>query len=193
MALAKVQIEKATPFQGRDEVWSNVYTYDFPTLDQALLEQVVDALVVAEKNVHGNMIAFKTAKVWDVGVPPNYMRFSKNLSGNGTFTGSPIYRECAARISWPLPRRFGTFRSIRRDLSKWLHTGVLVFNGDVAGTSPGSGFTQASAQMQYISIAREPVGNVHLCAPNGDRPTGPGNIIGYLEHRQFPRGRKEAT
>jgi hypothetical protein len=102
-----------------------------------------------------------------------------------------MYRECASLVSWPLPRRFGLTRTIRRDLRKFFRTGTQALAQDSSGQSPFNQATMDNTVKTAIDALTEPIGGVKLCAPNGDLPTGPWKVAPYLEHRQFPRGRKE--
>lgn len=195
MAIFKVAIEKEATFQGKVERWSNVYTLTREgSATDTELEAMADDLVSQERAVHSNQVSYKKARVWDVGSPPNYMRVSKDLNVTGGMTtSSPIYRECAVMISAPLPRRFGVFRSLRRDLRKYLHT-CHSHGQDAAGATAPTAAAGSDAQMTTFMgiLLTGTTGNFEHCAPNGDQPTGPWVQAPYLEHRQFPRGRKES-
>lgn len=135
MARFKVAITKEVPFQGRLERFSNVYTYDSVPLQSdedltALVRRVRDI----EKTVHANVVSFVQGQCWDVGLAPNYMRVSESWTGqSGAVSATaPAYAECALLLSWPLPRRQGLRRTVRRDLRKWIHVCSAYF-GDATG------------------------------------------------------------
>lgn len=190
----KVSITKDTQFQGRTEEFSNVYCYEDVANTEADLEQLVNAVVTAEKRVHGNNVRFLRAQVWDVGLAPNLMRFTKNLTGTGDLGASgSYYKECAILVKWPLARRAGLRRTIHRSLRKWIHACATVNGIDTSGLNPVGAIAAGTPLANYISEATQPIAGIRLCAPNGDLPTGAAVVHPYLEHRQFPKGRKERT
>ena len=190
LAYVKVAVTKSTDFQGRTEEFSNVYTFDAPTLDEPALTALADAVVALEKPLHSNRVNFVRAQVWDTGVLPNYMRVSKQLQGAGSAAGVAIYPECAWRVYWPLPRKFGVFRTVHRQLQKYLHSTCVQFGGDTEGRSKTVQPSAPSAAFNYLNNMLQPIPDHYLISPDGTRPTGPGLVAPYLEHRQFPRGRK---
>lgn len=194
MADVRVAVTKSLPFQGRTEEFSNVYHYKNVVLEQALLDSLANAVVNAERLVHDVGVTFKHVRVWDAGNPPNHMHISKPLTGTGSASNANVnvYRETALLFRWPLPSRQGLTRTIRRSLRKYIHTASLPTGMGPAGQDPGGTITTGDRFDQYRNIIKEPTAGVLLCAPNGDEPTAPMNISPYLEHRQFPRGRKES-
>lgn len=195
MATFKCAVVKKTLFQGRDEDFANVYTFKTPgSATDSELEAIADAFVTAEKLLHATTVTFTGVQVWDVGLSPNYMRVSKILTGTGSATPhTSMYKECAVLFTAPLPRRQGALRTIRRDLRKWYHTCAqteLTADGSTADPEPTAGTREAN-HITFLNGAL-PNGAV-ICAPNGDERTGSWTRRPYLEHRQFPRGRKEST
>ncbi len=194
MPLYKVAVEKSIPFQGKEEYFSNVYTFDVTSGDSLFeLETLADRIVDIEVPLFVTSVTFRHVRLWSAGIGPNYMWVSKAIPQprTGTRAGELVYRECALLISWPLPRRQGLRRTIRRDLRKWLHTGTH-HGHSVAGHGTPQTINGLAGVPAYVNDIKEPVAGAFLCAPNGDRPTGPAVAAPYLEHRQFPRGRKEA-
>lgn len=190
----KVSITKDTQFQGRTEEFSNVYTYEDVANTENDLNQLVDRVVIGERRVHGNNVRFLRAQVWDVGLAPNLMRFTKSLTGTGDLPASgSYYKECAILVKWPLARRAGLRRTIHRSLRKWIHACANVNNFDLSGLNPVGAIADGTPLDNYIDEITQPLPGIRLVAPNGDLPTGPAVVHPYLEHRQFPKGRKERT
>lgn len=193
MATFKAAVVKKTIFQGRDDTFANVYTFKTPAgATDAELEAIGDAFVTAEKALHSSLVTFTGLQVWDVGLAPNYMRVSKLLTGTGSAaTGTNMYRECAVLFTAPLPRRQGSLRTIRRDLRKWYHT-CAVTELDLSGATSDAAPTAGTAEANHLAFLNGslPHGAV-ICAPDGDERTAAWTRRPYLEHRQFPRGRKE--
>lgn len=185
MPIQTIVITKSTSFQGRVEEFSNAYTMELTEpAEPSGYDPTIDALVDSEKTIHSSLVSFVRAQVFDVGSPPNYMRYSRALSGTGSQSaGSPLYAECAVLISWQLERRFGLFRSVDRKLRKWLHV-CTPLGLDPSGRTASS---PVSALQTYATVVTGPVGDLgaELCAPNGDRPIAPPEIFPYIEHRQF--------
>jgi hypothetical protein len=188
----KLAITKMVPWRSGMEETANVYTYDsVDTASSTAMNGLADAVVSAEKAIFGNGVNFTKAQLWSVGVGINYMYLSKALTGAGTSGINDImYAECAILVSWPLPRSTVLTRAARRDLRKYLHTCRLHGYQTTGQESTARGKRAATTLNTYMDAVAEPVSGIKLCAPNGDLPTGQGGIAGYLEHRQFPRGRK---
>lgn len=188
-----VSIEKSVIFQGRRETFSNVYRYEVPQDDEQYLTSLADAVMALERLVHSTDVRFDHARVWGTGIPPNYMHVSKAYTNvNGSSTPNPLYRECAILIKWPLPRKFGLNRSVTRSLKKWLHScsylGIMASgDGTAMLSNPGAG----SNLETYLQGIQTPVTGAILEGPDGTKPTGGAVLHPYLEHRQFPRGKKE--
>ena len=195
-----LSITKSVLFQGNTEEFSNVYTYDGVSDDDSAVESLVDAVVAAERPIFSGAVRFVRAKAWKVaGLGPNVMRITKDLSGNGgATTGASMYPELAVMVRWSLPSRTTAFlssdnavRRVSRYLRKYLHTCTP---HNLAIDAGGSGSTPAATSplTAYANAVRAPLNGVNLCAPNGDQPSGSHRFHPYLEHRQFPRGRKES-
>jgi hypothetical protein len=193
MALFKVQITKSVSFKGNTDEFSNVYCYEGGVVDPDWAA-VVSALVAAEKTVHASAVTWVRAAVWDIGVPPNTMRYTTSLSGTGSLSvSSGMYRECAYLIKWPLPRSTATTRSVARSLKKWLHVCSNLAGTNTDGTATLTPISGVSALQNYVAVAEEPVAGCELVSPSGAVPNGPAVLHPYLEHHQFPRGRKRTS
>lgn len=195
MARVKLAITKSTPFQGKAEEFSNVYTYEDVDIDSETAKNaLVTEVVNAEKAIHASDVTFVRAQMWDVGTPPNYMQLSKTLTGVGSMTPTAqMYRECAILCVWPLPRAIRITRAFRRDLRKYVHTNVAHhYELSGSGSLPYGG-RASTALNAYMDKVAAPVAGVAMVAPDGAGVTGPGQTHGWLQHRQFPRGRKRST
>lgn len=199
MALRYYAIEKSTSFQGHSEVWSNVYLYETGADTAGAHDAIINAIVAAEKTVHGANVSFLGARVYtikglngptDVG----HMEHIRNLSGNGTPSATNvIYKECAVLVKWPLPRKTnlaGLLIGRQRSLKKWLHVCTAFHWGPgtaAAGETPGD----KTAFLTYGNAVMTPVAGTQLVAPDGTVATSNPQVQDFMEHRQFPRGRKE--
>lgn len=192
MARYKVSVTKGMMFQGKDQEWSNVYCYEVGLVNPDF-DALADAIVAAERPVHGSQVSFRKVQVWDVGLPPNLMRVSKPLSGTGSATNNDQYIECAHLVKWPLPRSTAGLSSRQRSLKKYLHSNSLAFgSGPWTGNTIFANPAAGSAGRTYINAVTAPAGlDAQLVSPSGAEPDGPAVLHPYLEHRQFPRGRKE--
>lgn len=192
MARFKVAVTKSVPFQGSGDEFSNVYTYETGITDPDF-NQLADAIVAAEKLVFASLITFLRVQVWDAGLPPNTMRLSKAVTGQGAASATAgAYRECALLVKWPLPPSTSSGRARQRSLKKWLHTSnfgsVTQMQGDTAYASTAA----IPGLAGYISAITNPIsGGATLTSDSGAEPSGPAVLHPYLEHRQFPRGRKQ--
>jgi hypothetical protein len=199
MALRLFSITKRADFQGRTEEWSNVYCYDTAASSGAQFQAIIDDLVTAEKAVHSTQVTYVRAMVYttqglngilDLGAK----YYETTLSGAGTATAGVLYRECAFLVKWPMDPTTDIFgRSYHRALKKWLHSCTDLGGG--AAIQQGNGAIAAPATTilnTYANAVITAVDGSALVAPGtGDGPTGGHVIHPYLEHRQFPRGRKE--
>jgi hypothetical protein len=202
MALRYVSITKEVPFQGRSEEFSNVYLYETSASDEAGFQAIVDAIVAAEKLVHAPDVVWTKARVYTTfglnGVTDTGGTFHvATLSGAGsgtTVTSEAMYKECAVLVRWPLPRKgsilagFGRHRSLK----KFLHTcGAPSLN---TAQQDGSGIISGvpvTALVAYANSVENPTAGAQMVAPDGSVPNAEPNVAPYVEHRQFPRGRKE--
>lgn len=191
----RLAITKSVQFRGQTEEFSNVYTIQGLDKDSAAARTaLIDAAVAAEKPLFGNIVSFVRANIFSYGsVGPNFMYEARNLSGLGTNTGATsMYRECAVYLRCKMPRKFTLLRSSQPYLKKFLHCCAPVIadqTGAVARTftTPGLG-TPLKA---YIDWMDSPGSGLLLTNDAGDLPEGDWEVCQHLEHRQFPRGRKE--
>lgn len=191
MPVIQLVTTKSTGFQGESEEWSNAYHYEVPDVESTqALETLADDVIDAERYTHSTRVLFLRAQVFDIGTPPNYMRFTKDYDLDGLFgSGSnseDMYPELAILITWELPRRFSStppFVSTRRRLQKWLHTcETMGLNGRTRNTAVNP------APSAYATKVSQPNPDSTLVAPNGDIPESGFQVYPYLEHRQFHRG-----
>jgi len=194
-----MSITKSVDFQGKIDEFSNVYRFKGAIGTESGVGPLVDAMVDIERPIFSNQVAFKRARVWeDNALAPNTMLLTKDLLGQGGASSSAMYKELAIMLRYPLPFRIAVttdttnvVKRVSRYLRKYLHTDQL--HGYPATGSGAAVVPLAAGSLTvYSQKILEPIPGVLLCAPNGDVPTGPAKFSGWLEHRQFPRGRKES-
>lgn len=199
MAKRYFAVEKSSSFQGHAEVWSNVYLYETGADTASAFNNIIDAIVNAEKTVHGNNVTFLTARVYTTkglnGIEDTgHILHIKTLSGTGTPSSSnPIYKECAVLVKWPLPRKTnlgGLIIGRQRSLKKWLHV-CTTFHLGTGASLAGEAPIADTAFLTYGNAVMTPVAGTQLIAPDGTVATANPQVQQFLEHRQFPRGRKE--
>jgi hypothetical protein len=190
-----ISIEKSSSFQGRTEVWSNVYTFSTATGETFDDQLNTNWLVGIEKAVHGTSVNFLTAKSYGVGSSAalNTMRLVSDLTGTGSQTGFDIYKECAILFKFALPR--SAILQHKRQGRKWLHVCKMRSAPNSAATVGTGQDPIASGDITWYTanyttpLMGAPPGGGDF-ASKGDGFSLP-VIHPYLEHRQFPRGRKE--
>jgi len=199
VALRYIAIEKSSSFQGHSETWSNVYLYETGADSATAYNAIIDAVVTAEKSVHGNNVSYQLARVYTTkglnGVEDlGHMLHIRNLSGTGANSSTNVlYKECAVLVKWPLPRKTnlaGLLVGRQRSLKKWLHV-CTMFNIGTGASAAGEAPIDKSAFLVYGNAVMTPTGGTQLCAPDGTIATANPQVQDFLEHRQFPRGRKE--
>lgn len=103
-----VAITKRTLWHGQQESFDNVYYFDGPAFQAGdeNYKRLVDAIVAAEKPVHGTSVEFMTARVWSAGgtIIQNITLGLYDLDGFGTAAGSTLFGEAAALIEWQCER-----------------------------------------------------------------------------------------
>lgn len=195
----KLSVTKFTDFQGKQDEFSNVYTYDGVTDSDDALNALADEVVSAERSCHGSDVIFRRVRIWNIGgVGPSTMRLTKDLSGEGMGGGSAqIYKECAQMVRWKLEPRIALFastsnpaRRISPYLRKFLHT-TLAHGYNTSGSGGGNQPPPGGSLVDYARRITAPVAGVKLCNDRGEVPSEGPQFSRYLEHRQFPRGRKE--
>jgi hypothetical protein len=196
MATFAFSIEKATPWRGQTQGFSNVYHYNLPTDEPS--EQVLDEMLTylknAEQPVHASNVNFVVARCWGPVNPDGSggrMRVVKQLSGTGTQTPpTGWYKELAFLIKFPLGR-YGE-KNRPQFLRKWIRA-----NADLGiSASAKDGHTPIPTTptviTTYINAIRSiPQGTngppTSLTAPSGDHSADQGSLYQYLEHRQYGR------
>jgi hypothetical protein len=196
-----VSVEKESTFQGRTERWSNVYCYEMPTVTVAAHEAIQDAVLAAERPVHGPNVTFKRTRVFtteglntgDDGIM--YSIMERNAAGTGTNSGSgSMYKEAACLVKWPLPRKTLPLGGLgrQRSLKKWIHPcSILAFTALEATGEQALTTTAKAPFVTYAAAVRTPTGGSLVSPADGAEPSDTAIVHPYLEHRQFPRGRKE--
>lgn len=188
MAVFGVAITKEVPWRGGVQPISNVYHYESLPAVTFNDDDVINALVAAERAIFANTVNFIKARSWgptDATPAESVTRTIKDLSGTGNATPTgAMYKEAAQLITWPLGR-YGT-RNRPQFLRKWLHTGAA--HGYSTDGSTPQASTPLSLQTYIDAVAGISAGaltNYVLATAQGRNPTGPGKSYPYLEHRQF--------
>ena len=199
MALVKCSITKQASFQGRTEKFSNVYTFVVPNLGEAAMQTLLDALKNVEKPIFAPEVKFIqgyafTDKTINTAWTRNLLHADRVWNEQGTNSGAGnFYGECTFLMKWPLSRKVTDFGSVsrKRQLMKYLHTFTSMGESSavVAGMSPIT--TTSKTILNAYATALDNIANADLCSQDGSLPTGPATVHNYIEHRQFPRGRKE--
>lgn len=196
-----VSVEKEISFQGRTERWSNVYCFDMGDVSLSAHEAIQDAVLNAEKPLHRTDVSFKRTRVFTTkglnGIGDSgdmYSVMERNTPGTATLGTQIPYIECAVLVKWPLTRKtkLGGGLGRQRSLKKWIRG--LGTHGMTSSQIGGQvALTAAMKQpFQDYSAAILGIANSDLCSPDdGANPSDAVRIQDYLEHRQFPRGRKE--
>lgn len=198
MADIAVQILKSLMFQGVREQYSNVYTFNVDMLSGGVEtdEVVIDRLVGLERAVHTPVVTFEGARSYSIGglQATNVMRAVRDniaLPGLAPADEQAMYRECAFRIDFQLPRSLVLRR--RRIGRKFLHTGAAPMLGavgvgtfDVAGEQPLAGAFRDELLARYATPLTTGWPEGWEFGSHGDPFTDP-SVFEYLEHRQFHR------
>lgn len=202
MPFRYLTIEKANGFQNRVEEWGNTYLYDMSSVTDGDYTLLINNVVAAEKAVHAADVTFKRARVYTTQGLNNVLEGGSmykvvELTGTGSMAAGgsiQIYRECAILVKWPLPRKdlVGGALGRQRSLKKWVRSCSSAFM-TAAALSGASSIPQAAIDhyTTYGNAVLTPTPVSQLSAPDGAEPNAAVQIHPYLEHRQFPRGRKE--
>lgn len=195
-----VAITKRAMFQGREEEFSNVYQYGGASPTDAEASALIDFLVAEERGVHAAAVTFVLGFVYEIGGTPaeNLPILRKDLSGTGDLpTLHPIYRECAVMVFARSSRPSSLGRPVY--FRKWLHACALPNSSDGTAAVAGNGAISSATQSlftAYMSAVMTPTVNgieYVMQATNGGTAQTPPTCFPYLEHRQFPQGRKETN
>lgn len=188
MAVFGIAITKEIDWRGGVQPISNVYHYSSLPGVTFNDDDVVNALVSAEKAIYASSVRFVKARTWgptDGPAADSVTRLIKDLTGQGALTATVnMYREAAVLITWPLGR-YGS-KNRPQFLRKWHHT--CYNHGLPAEGTPAGGATPAAITTYINTVAGIAAGtltNYVLSTAEGKRPTGDGKLYPYLDHRQF--------
>ncbi len=187
-----VAITKETSWRGQQEEFSNVYNYDTST--EVTSEQVIDAVVTAEKGVFGSNVTFKNAKAYgpvDGTKLQNVMLKQKTLTGTGQVaTGTVAAKELSIVVMYDTGRL--NTRGGRIFFRKYLHVGRLQGTDEegAKGNQPLN-TTAKELVVTYANAIKNPVGvsGASLCDKQGRKlPVNTtGRILPNMHTRQFRR------
>lgn len=195
MPIVAVSINKTMPFQGAQEVFSNVYTMDSgPDLSDDW-SGVAQDLADLEQTIHASVVEWQDYRVWNLeGTQIERVIIDAgDLTGEGQLVGDNVYHECAVLVRWPLTRSPVLRR--RRWLSKWLH--VCALSPSSAESVGGYGPIPQTARDLILNSYAIPLreygsdgtAGVRFTDGSGERPGAPFiGADGYLEHRQLHHG-----
>lgn len=191
MAVFGVSITKTIPWRGVEQPFSNVYHYRTDIGEAFQDDDVIAAVVAAEKAVMGGNITFRTARTWgDVLAGPveSVTRVLKDLTGSGSQPSDPsIFPEMAVLVTWELVR--ADVRGRKKYLRKWIHPGRSAgFNTN--GSSEATVATRDAFRVAYADKVTVVAGNAgaqvyELCSPRGEVPLKAPVVYRYMEHRQL--------
>lgn len=200
MALVKCSITKQATFQGQTEKFSNVYTFVVPSLAEPAMQTLLNNIMEVERPIFAPEVRFVqgyafTDKTINTAWTRNLMHGDRTWSVQGTSSGAGnFYGECAFLVKWPLPRKVTDFGSVsrKRQLLKYLHTFTSMGESSmvVAGMTQITTTSRTLLTTYATNLAAIP--DADLCSQDGSLPSGPPVVHNYIEHRQFPRGRKES-
>jgi hypothetical protein len=186
-------------FQGHAEDFSNVWTVDTALAESFNDVATINQIVAFEKALHTNHVSFIRASSYGIGGTDagNVMREILDLTGLGTVSpGNDLYRECALRVTFELPRSLILRR--KRTASKWFHLGAIPnVTGWSSGMASGATILTPGVQTWFTNLWNthnmdDTLAGGGVLAVGGD-PYGPPVVSPYMEHRQFKRGRKEGS
>lgn len=195
MARVKVQITKRASFQGKSNEWSNVYTYEVNSTSEGDMAALVSVVKNNEQTIHGSDVEFVRAAVWSLGWVSNTMIYTITWTNTwgSQIANQNMYQECAVLVQWPLPRSVSGGKSRYRALKKWYHTNHS--HGYTLNGRQARGAFEISEPLPaaMVTLTSPGIAGAKLCNDGGETPTQAFQLGQYLEHRQFPRGRKEYT
>lgn len=182
MARARVVINKAIPFRGGLEQFSNGYwlTPDGDGLSDAQWIALIDAIKAWEVTAHSNVVQFLSGYGSVAGGTTKHIR---TLTGNGAATGTSsaeFHPETCVLLQAPVARG--------RTLAKYIHIGKGA-GGTGDSASYYASMTCFGTGANVLTDGTMPNG-AKVCAPNGDVPTGPFRPDTYMRTHQLKAGKK---
>lgn len=194
-----VAITKQTMWHGVQEQFDNVYYYDGPPVTGSnpdLWKAVVDAVVAAEKPVHGTNVEFITGRIWSAGgtILQNVTLGLFDLDGFGTGLSVKYFKEAAVLVEWECDRvnvlgRKVYLRKFIRPCSVLNGASDAMMQGEAQLDSVTKGPFKAYAnKVQELSVGAS-LENFVLTSPTGRQPRNPQNgvVNNYLISREFRR------
>ncbi len=187
-----VSVTKRTTWRGIEEEFSNVYHYD-AALD-ATSQEVLDAVVTAEKALMGTNVSFVNGKVWgptDGTKEQSQMLLQQNLSGTGLITpGAITAKELSAVVQWDTGRK--NIRGGRIFLRKYVHLGTI--NSVDENAAKGNTALPAATQTAIVNYGNAvknalPQGRAAISDKKGRKlPIATTSaVLPHLHTRQFRR------
>lgn len=194
MAEVGIAVTKSVTWRGERERFANVYHYtnnEMVDTEQGWID-LGQAVVAAERPVHGSNVAFEELRVWSAGGTPseNETIAIIDLSGTGSsIANEAMNREACFLVEWRTSRPSITGRPVT--LKKFLHSCSLLGGsgaGVLAGTEPLPAATVAPL-MTYANAVRSislGAGENRLIAPSSsDRVAGEPFVFPFVEHHEF--------
>lgn len=193
-----VAITMRTPFHGAEEEFSNVFQYGGASPTPAEATDLIAFLQTAMTPLFSQDVEFITGFAYEIGGTPaeNDPIVRVDLSGVGSNQiGSDMYREVAYLVSARSSRPSALGRPVY--FRKWLHTCAPLGGTESAASANGSAQISAEAKTELVgfmnSVISPLVGGIEyvMQSVNGGIAQTPAFAADYMEHRQFPEGRKE--
>lgn len=193
MPVVKVAITKRSMFQGQNNEYSNVYSYQVITADEPNMRSLVEYVRERERDIHSTAVEFIAGRCWELGTLSNVMVVSDTWTGlyGRAIDHAAMYKECAILVQWPLPRVVSGGRSRHRALKKWFHTNSLHGYGSSGEQARSALATTETLYIALQGLSDPNISGATICNEDGEEPTTGFKVGKYLEHRQFPTGRKE--
>lgn len=192
MAQFTVSITKDVNWRGHREQFANVYTYINPVdgSTEAVANDVLTALVAAERAVHAGDVNFVEGRAWTSGgtTTQNELLFIRDLSGAGEALGHvAMDKEACYVVKFECNREDVRGRKVW--LRKWIHAGSLLggFQDWLSGTQQISAAARAAVEAYAAEVYDPLFGEVDLslASPSGRTANGTIEVYPYVEHHEF--------
>lgn len=140
MALYAAAISKQTLWHAQQERYDNVYYYDGPNFQAGdeNFKRVLDALVEAEKNVHGTNVTFVQGRMWSAGgtKEQNQTMALVDYSGTGRIAGNSMFKEACILVEWVTarPNILGRKVYLRKYIRPGMHPNIRAGLEEMDGT-----------------------------------------------------------
>jgi hypothetical protein len=192
MAIYGVSITKRCTFRGQPQEFSNTYYYEGPIIGGGDVEDLINKIVVIEKELHSTDVTFVFGRGWSASGAPseNEMMADGPLSGTGSYPpNTSMDRERAFLIQWPAGNNV---RGRPVYLRKWYHS-----CGACKAVTPSASVLQNTAKIppgdltiieneaNKLNAMNAGTNSMTLGAKSGRDRTGGAIAYPWLEHHQL--------